>query len=339
MRNGFVQANTNTLPMTGNCEPRRPARMFTVRGRSRNSGRSFYTCQKKRSEVEECDFFLWTDEAQAREKIEDTSNQPSAKMTKGSIMSQSTALSSDSRQNVFAGFVARPLSPEPVESPPQNKLKSDTGILAEELGMDKNGYATKISSDQPSLGDCGNLTSETITELEDDSCRSSLSPSLRPPQSDSESNSSDEEQDLVVQKEQRAALLDCLMGHFLSMFASCGSPVPSTRGTYRECTGSESSRIDAPVDISRGSTTDGYRPNTSTNNRRKRLPDDGDDHDDGGNSKRIRVQGSLTYSNKRLACPYFKKKPSRYHTWRSCPGPGWETTHRLKYALTLLQLV
>ncbi|KAH6655829.1 hypothetical protein BKA67DRAFT_250466 [Truncatella angustata] len=35
-------------------------------------------------------------------------------------------------------------------------------------------------------------------------------------------------------------------------------------------------------------------------------------------------------SQKRLACPYFKKDPNRFQTWRSCPGPGWETVHRLK---------
>ena len=33
---------------------------------------------------------------------------------------------------------------------------------------------------------------------------------------------------------------------------------------------------------------------------------------------------------KKLACPYFKRNPRKYQRFRSCPGPGWDTVHRLK---------
>lgn len=36
-----------------------------------------------------------------------------------------------------------------------------------------------------------------------------------------------------------------------------------------------------------------------------------------------------------LACPFFQHDPVKYGTWRSCPGPGWPTTNRLKYAMTM----
>ena len=36
-------------------------------------------------------------------------------------------------------------------------------------------------------------------------------------------------------------------------------------------------------------------------------------------------------SNKKFACPYFKRNPKKYHKWTSCPGPGWDEVHRVKY--------
>lgn len=33
---------------------------------------------------------------------------------------------------------------------------------------------------------------------------------------------------------------------------------------------------------------------------------------------------------KRFACPYYKKDPEKYKSWRTCPGPGWQTVHRMK---------
>lgn len=33
---------------------------------------------------------------------------------------------------------------------------------------------------------------------------------------------------------------------------------------------------------------------------------------------------------RKLACPFYKRRPLIYQTWRSCPGPGWGDVHRLK---------
>jgi hypothetical protein len=35
----------------------------------------------------------------------------------------------------------------------------------------------------------------------------------------------------------------------------------------------------------------------------------------------------------KLACPFFKRNPRGYTGWRSCPGPGWLSVHRVKYDL------
>jgi GRF zinc finger len=54
-------------PSTGNCDPRQPAQYLQTRNKeSKNYQRWYYTCQKPRSE--QCDFFLWKDAAEGREK-------------------------------------------------------------------------------------------------------------------------------------------------------------------------------------------------------------------------------------------------------------------------------
>jgi hypothetical protein len=35
--------------------------------------------------------------------------------------------------------------------------------------------------------------------------------------------------------------------------------------------------------------------------------------------------------NRKFACPYFKRNPKKYRKWTSCPGPGWDEVHRVKY--------
>ena len=37
-----------------------------------------------------------------------------------------------------------------------------------------------------------------------------------------------------------------------------------------------------------------------------------------------------------FACPFFKYNPRKYMCWRSCPGPGWNTVHRIKYVSNYL---
>lgn len=48
-----------------NCDPRLPAQHFQTKNGGKNHGRWFYTCQK--AQPKRCDFFLWDDEAKARE--------------------------------------------------------------------------------------------------------------------------------------------------------------------------------------------------------------------------------------------------------------------------------
>ncbi|PPJ49579.1 hypothetical protein CBER1_01931 [Cercospora berteroae] len=47
------------------CTPRLPAEQFTVKKQGKNHGRRFYTCQQDQDK--RCGFFMWSDEAHARE--------------------------------------------------------------------------------------------------------------------------------------------------------------------------------------------------------------------------------------------------------------------------------
>jgi hypothetical protein len=52
---------------------------------------------------------------------------------------------------------------------------------------------------------------------------------------------------------------------------------------------------------------------------------------EGFGSKRQQKKAKVENSQPRkLACPFFKRDPRKYHLWRACPGPGWDTVHRVK---------
>lgn len=52
---------------SGDCDPPLPATSFETKKQGRNFGRWFYTCQRPQSA--RCGFFLWKDDAQAREAV------------------------------------------------------------------------------------------------------------------------------------------------------------------------------------------------------------------------------------------------------------------------------
>jgi hypothetical protein len=146
----------------------------------------------------------------------------------------------------------------------------------------------------------------------------------------SEVSMDDTETDCVLQLKEET--LDRLMVCFYEIFAASG---------VSKCTGEGSS---AP----RGSSTQvdvaGQSQRRSGAASRKRKLDDrptegnGDEEDDRTDKKRQRdpdgTDRTSSDSEKRLACPYFKRNPSRFQSSRACSGPGWLSVHRLKYDQT-----
>ena len=47
--------------------------------------------------------------------------------------------------------------------------------------------------------------------------------------------------------------------------------------------------------------------------------------------KRRQKQALTASSMEKFSCPYFKRHPERHSIWTSCPGPGWDEVHRVKY--------
>ncbi|EGO60027.1 hypothetical protein NEUTE1DRAFT_80650 [Neurospora tetrasperma FGSC 2508] len=71
------------------------------------------------------------------------------------------------------------------------------------------------------------------------------------------------------------------------------------------------------------------RPVNDTNQSngiRKHAAEDDGDHD--GRRKRQKVD-----DGRKFAYPFFKRNARKYSKWTSCPGPGWEEIHRVKYAI------
>ncbi|KAL6406688.1 hypothetical protein AUP68_09490 [Ilyonectria robusta] len=63
--------------------------------------------------------------------------------------------------------------------------------------------------------------------------------------------------------------------------------------------------------------------------RRFQRQEDDDSQEENDPKQQKLVERDVT-SQRRFACPFFKKNPLHFREWRSCPGPGWGTTHRVK---------
>ena len=46
--------------------------------------------------------------------------------------------------------------------------------------------------------------------------------------------------------------------------------------------------------------------------------------------RRKRINAGPAGPSRKLACPYYKRRPHIYQSRKSCPGPGWDSVHRLK---------
>jgi len=88
----------------------------------------------------------------------------------------------------------------------------------------------------------------------------------------------------------------------------------------------------------RGTTSGGGAPRKGTGGqKRQRQRDESDESQDekrgdgnGGNRKTLKRAKTEPEPDKRLACPFYKHNPVKYQNHRTCCGPGWKDTHRMK---------
>ena len=122
-------------------------------------------------------------------------------------------------------------------------------------------------------------------------------------------------------------LLDTLMVSFYDMFDSYMGFIH--RAESGSSIGSRQFSTASTNSLGKDSSRGGIR------RRKGNQDDDLPEEDDDSNSRKrhkkpAKLEDTECASKRRLACPYFKHDPRRYLGLRSCPGPGWDTIHRLK---------
>jgi len=109
-------------------------------------------------------------------------------------------------------------------------------------------------------------------------------------------------------------------------------PAPSSIIT---CTGTESSGAAEGPRLTKqppqGSQTRGSHRLSGNGKEKAEENEEGEEEEEEGEGSRKAHQSTITETNsRRLACPFFKKYPTKYQNSRGCPGPGWYSVHRLK---------
>jgi hypothetical protein len=107
----------------------------------------------------------------------------------------------------------------------------------------------------------------------------------------------------------------------------------STEGE-RQCTGQELSSTTSKTSTSAAAhTSSSSSKQASLPSRKKVEPDEdgdeGDDDTDGPTSS----TAAARRTQRRFACPYYKRCPGEYHDSRACRGPGWASVHHVKLHL------
>jgi hypothetical protein len=68
----------------------------------------------------------------------------------------------------------------------------------------------------------------------------------------------------------------------------------------------------------------------------KNTPSDEEDGERNNGKGEMSSKKGVLEPKCNFACPFFKYNPRKYMCWRSCPGPGWNTVHRIKYVSNYL---
>jgi hypothetical protein len=149
--------------------------------------------------------------------------------------------------------------------------------------------------------------------------------------------STDMSYSFIRSPEHRRGMLDCVvqwLGQWIDqqfqgfVFVCCSGAEDADRrpGSPTTHTGNDRSKADTC-----------HRQNAKGKRRADDdLPNDDSDDDSRRDSKRPKPDSSAFSSQRRFACPFFKRNPTRYQEVRSCFGPGFKTIHRLKSVTSLI---
>ena len=126
------------------------------------------------------------------------------------------------------------------------------------------------------------------------------------------------------------------MGYFYMLIGHvvlCSSSIARQHGTSRAAAQDSAAFGRSSSSGSSSGTRLNGKAGAQSSSPNKQVWDSRDADDEGGDDDIGRKRPNRNFDNiapKKLACPYFKRDLVKYQDWRSCPGPGWGTTHRLK---------
>jgi hypothetical protein len=167
--------------------------------------------------------------------------------------------------------------------------------------------------------------------------RALASPILQDDESlaETESSYSDVSMEITPPESPQTELLHKLMTAFSTLFHKNLQHIASAILAVQQYKDGNGNSIKSAS--STGGSRAGEAPSSNgASGKRKRAGQEDDDNDElggdanGGNkSRRTKPTGSDAPTIK-FACLFYKRNPVRYKTSRSCPGPGWDSVHRLK---------
>jgi hypothetical protein len=129
----------------------------------------------------------------------------------------------------------------------------------------------------------------------------------------------------------KSALVEDLMEYFSTLFPTCCRSTPGIKGASGLASSQEHTNETEQSNSQSGSPSQSAPRGTNRNREDKQSDDTADENGDGEPlRKRSKKANANNINMPKLACPYFKRDPRKYQISRSCPGPGWETMHRLK---------
>jgi hypothetical protein len=146
---------------------------------------------------------------------------------------------------------------------------------------------------------------------------------------DTEDGSADGSSPLVSLQDHKQALLERLMRYFFAWF----NPRTAYYVRGQEATGGTGSGSFNLANDPKSGSSSQARPAVSGSKRsHDEMDEEGNDGHEEENGKIKLIKLDEEFKGLKFACPYYKRNPAKYQSWIACPGPGWGTVHRVKYA-------
>lgn len=143
--------------------------------------------------------------------------------------------------------------------------------------------------------------------------------------------SADQEATITRMSLKKRELVRRLMAEFYSMFYPKSGLI--THGRPNSSATQQNTETNLSANGPRSDNGGGKRKASDEDSPRRE--NDGDENSNKHPKPSLSGPDDDSGTPKKFACPYFKRNPRKYQRFRSCPGPGWDTVHRVKLVFPL----